>query len=350
MELTLGSKNIHADNSPIWNKKTKNTHRGFHEAWYLRLSDDTGHSGLWLRFSLLISANGFRKLSDIAVLIFKRSETGETVKTALRQSFRIDQFQLVQEPGIRGFRLGECEFTDEYTRGKVESKSHVFKWNLRYQHHQRIRCEFVPRLFSKLRIIRNSIQTIGEDLRFNGTTELDGQVVSWKNGYGMQGHFYGERFDYQWIWAHANCFYDQSGHRVPCVFEGYNLWHPYKGFLPYLRVSAFLIYYQGKPYRFNSLSDLLRLRSEHGINEWSFQAERGDLSFRGRVYAELKDFAGVTYENTDGTYLHAANTQFASMELHVYRKGKLEKTFLAPHTVGFELARDEKNPYVSRII
>ncbi|MGZ3689317.1 MAG: hypothetical protein ACXVBW_13515, partial [Bdellovibrionota bacterium] len=96
--------------------------------------------------------------------------------------------------------------------------------------------------------------------------------------------------------------------------------------------------------------DVFTVRSKNTLTDWKFQADRGELSFRGYAKAEHKDFAGLTYEDTNGSLLYCGNSKLSDMRVLVYRRGKLEATFDAPGTAAFEVVSRHKNPYVPIII
>jgi hypothetical protein len=93
-----------------------------------------------------------------------------------------------------------------------------------------------------------------------------------------------------------------------------------------------------------------RIRSKNTLTDWSFQADRGDLSFRGQAKAEHKDFAGLTFEDVDGSLFYSAASMLSNLRVHVYRKGKLESAFYANRTAAFEIISRRKNPYVPLLI
>jgi hypothetical protein len=115
-------------------------------------------------------------------------------------------------------------------------------------------------------------------------------------------------------------------------------------------LSSFLFRYQGANYCFNQLRDTFHIKSKNTLNEWDFQADRDDLSFRGHANAEHKDFVGLTYEDTNGSLLYCANSKLSNLRILVYRRGKLESTFTAQGTAAFEIVSRDKNPYVPLLL
>ena len=317
------------------------------EVWFLKLNHPETQQGLLLRFALLSSANGFKHVAEVWAVVSNRGENGDTAKIALKQSYDSGALARV---GVDGLRVGESELNDRGTRGTIVSKGRTIKWDMTYQSVQNGQFNMVPDIFRRMKLTRNSITTLNEDLRFAGTLEVDGQVYKWSNAPGMRAHRSGPYMDHSWLWGHCNAFADENGRPASLVFEGFSGRSRMNGFLPSPRFSTFYFIYQGTEYCFNTLMDSLHSRSESGHSDWKFQAERGDLSFRGHIKGEYRDFAGLTFEDTDGGLFYGANSNLSDMTITVYRRGKLESTFKAEGTAALEIVTRQKNPYVPLVL
>jgi len=143
---------------------------------------------------------------------------------------------------------------------------------------------------------------------------------------------------------------DPDGKPISFVFDGLSARSRITSFLPSPRLSSFFILYKDQPYYFNSVWDLIRTRSYYTSTEWTFRLEHNDLSFHGHLRSDLRDFAGLTYEDTDGSLLYCANSKLSDMEILIYRNGKLENSLNANSTAAFEVVSRDKNPYVPLLI
>jgi hypothetical protein len=334
--------------SPLWDPADTRERRAFQEVWYLKVNDPASNRALWLRLTLLISANGFRRVAEAWAIHFQRSSSNQEVtKLALKQTHDLGSFSCDPDGTLR---VGECEFSPARTRGRVTYKGHSIRWDLTLQPGHDASFNLVPGALSRAGLVRNTAVTVAEDLRFSGFSEVDGERFDWRDAAGMQAHLSGPKSGHSWIWGHCNLFVDAQGRPVPFLFEGLSAKARLVGSLPSPRLSTFYFHYEGKPYVFNSLWDALRVKSSSTLTEWRFQADRGDLSFRGTARAELKDFAGLTYEDTNGSLLYCANSKLSSLEIHVYRRGKLETTVYSHGTTAFEVVSREKNPYVPLLV
>lgn len=362
----MNSNPLNELNRPIWNSaspsfpsKSAGASRAsgaFQEVWYLKLNDPASQRALWLRMTLLISANGFRQVAETWAVYFQRGANREVSKLALKQTHDLKAFQASPQGfGDGGIRIGDCEFSGGRIRGRIQSKGRSMSWDLSLASAQEAHFNLVPEALRRSGLVRNTAVTAAEDLVVNGTTEITDErgateSIAWANAAGMQAHLSGPKSPHSWVWGHCNLFVGESGRPVPFVFEGLSARARLIGPLPSPRLSTFYFLYEGKPYAFNSLWESLRVKSAHSLTEWSFQADRGDLSFRGKSKAEHKDFAGLTYEDTNGSLLYCANSKLSDLQIHVYRRGKLENSFYSNGMAAFEVVSRQKNPYVPLLV
>lgn len=336
---------------PRWSARPK-SRSGFHEVWSFTAHDPApqGPQGvqrsIWLRFTVSISDNGFRRVAECWAVTFERHPGRETTKLALRQTQDLSSFA---SDGPLSIRIGDSELTDTGTRGAIQSKGRSISWDLRFTPRESVGYELVPSSLRRFGILPNALSTVEGDLVSRGFVEVDGTRWEWNEGPAVLNHSNGPRSGRSWVWGHCNTFVSEQGSPVPFVFEGMTASEKI-GPIPGPRISSFHFRYQGENHAFHSLRDPLRIRSENTLTEWRFRAERGDLAFQGELRAEHKDFAGLTLEDTDGSLLYCATSRLADLKIHVYRRGKLELTLLAPGTASFEVASREKNPYVSALL
>jgi hypothetical protein len=337
-------------NRPRWNQAPVQGGRppgAFQEVWYLKLNDPTQNRALWLRLTLLVSANGFKRVAETWAIQFQRTSNKEVSKVALKQTFDLGTFSCDESGTLRAENF---ELSPTHTRGKIISKGHTIEWDLQIQQGHEATFNLVPETLSRSRIVRNTAFTVGEDLRFTGSSTVDGERTEWKDAAGMQAHLSGPKNGHSWVWGQCNLFVDAQGKPVPFLFEGLSAKARLGGGLSTPRLSTFYFHYEGQPYEFNTLWDAVRVKSRSSLTDWHFQADRGDLSFRGTAQAELKEFAGLTYEDTNGSLLYCANSKLSNLEIHVYRRGKLETTVYSHGTAAFEVVTREKNPYVPILV
>lgn len=354
-------------NTPVWKQVptqfTQNSEKShqdqaeplptFQETWYLDLNHPNENRALSLKFAVLITANGFRRIAEVTAIYFSKTSDLDPIKLAFKQRHEIHSFFFSEKEGIR---IGECELSNDRTTGRIHSKGHSIAWDLKLAprplsaNFKDSHYDLVPSSLRKTGLIKNSVITTHTDLTFTGTCEIDGQVLQWERCPGMQGHQNGPENGHSWIWGHCNSFTEEHGIPATLIFEGLSVRARWLGWIPSPKITSLYFRYRGKSYFFNSIKDFLRLRSNNTRNEWNFRADEGDLSFRGVLKAQHKDFAGVTLEDTNGSLIYCSKTKVAELIIYVYRRGKLEATFTSSGGAAFEIASRDKNPYIPQIL
>ncbi len=321
------------------------TPQGFQQVWYLKLNDPISHRALWIRFSLLSTHNGFKRIAETWAVYFQRGVNREVKKVAIKQTYDMKSYS---KEGNK-IRIGECELSENHTRGFIQSKGNSIQWDFSFLPARKSTFSFVPEVLSRSGLVRNSIVTQDEELLFTGSAQINGEKFLWKESPGILGIHQGSRNGHSWVWGQCNTFLNEQGKNTNFIFEGLTARTQIGPFIS-PKFSSFYFNYQDQEYFFNSLKDAIFLKSQNSLNEWKFQADRGDISFRGSANAEYKDFAGLTFEDTNGSLLYCSNSKLSDMKVLVYKAGKLEATFSAQGTAAFEVVSREKNPYVPILI
>src|SRR5262252_8374181 len=88
---------------PAFSPETASRRDTYHEVWHLKLSTPDGQHALWLRFSQLVSSNGFKRVAESWAVYFRRGQQREVTRVALKQSQDISA--LTYTPG-EGLKIG----------------------------------------------------------------------------------------------------------------------------------------------------------------------------------------------------------------------------------------------------
>ena len=333
------------------NEKKQDLIKPFHDVWHLKLNDPIARRALWLRFSRLCTTNGFKKTAENwAVYYHRGTHNQEVKKVAVKQTLDLSAYLPHSEfEPAEAFEIGECFFSEHRTQGIINSKGNSIEWDLTILPGPRSTFSPVPEILKRTGLVKNSVTTLQEQLWVSGKTIVNGETIEWKEALGMAGYRSGSKSGFSWTWGHCNAFSNEQGEPSDFIFEGLTA-RVKLGPVVSPPFSAFFFHYQGKPYFFNTVMGLFHLKSKSSLNEWQFEASRGDLAFRGHMKAEHKYFACLTYEDTNGSLLYCASSKLSDMRILVYRNGKLESTLVAQGTAAFEVTSRQKNPYVPILI
>ncbi len=330
---------------PITNHPLRPATGPWQEVWYMKFNQPAHRRALWLRFTLLMSGDGQKRIAETWAIAFDKHAA--TLKVGVKNTYGLNDFK---ETGNAAFQIGENEFCNTHTRGAVHNADHRITWDLTLTPHRDLAFDFVPRLLQRMGLVKNTTWTVFEDLRWNGWSEVDGQRCEWNDAPGMQGHLAGARNGHSWAWGHCNTFVDEQGTPVNFVFDGISARgrRGDSGSTPLL--STFFFYYNGREYHVNGFFDALRARAQYSPEAWSFEARQRGLTFRGRVDAALSEFAGVTYEDTDGSFLYCYNSKMSNMTVEILRGGIREAIYRARDSAAFEFVTREKRSDIPLVI
>ena len=324
---------MHAANLPVWTPNPPKGHEQFQEVWYLKLNDRLGQNALWLRFTILVTKNGFQKTAETWAIFFHRENNKEISKTAAKQSFNIQSFEPLSgregRPGSAGIRVENCQLTPEFTKGQVLSKGKSIQWDLAIHTVQKHPVSLLPNAVRKLGLVNSEAWTISEEMLFTGKVTVNGVTYEFNNAPGIQGHWSGIRSAHSWVWGQSNSFQNEQGDPVPFDFEG--LTSLFKASRQSRRAPSFVVLFLLSRTTLPFQWALGRVSHEigkfdHGV-EISSRSRRTLLPWRRACRSQR--FAGVTFEDTDSSILYCANSKLSNMNIHVYRRGKLEATFLS---------------------
>lgn len=330
---------------PITNHPLRPANGPWQEVWYMKFNQPEHHRALWLRFTLLMPGDTAKQVAETWAIAFDKNSSA--TKIGLKNTYDLDAFK---ETGETAFQIAACEFSNHHTRGVVQNAGHRIAWDLTSRPHRDLAFDFVPDSMKKLGLVKNTAWTVFEDLRWNGWSEVDGQRREWESAPGMQGHLAGPRNGHSWAWGHCNTFVDQQGAPSSFIVDALSARgrRGASGSTPLL--STFFFYYNGREYRANGFFDALRAKARYDAESWTFETRQKNILFRGRVDATLDEFAGVTYEDTDGSLLYCYNSKMSNMTVEVVRGGIREAVYRARDSAAFEFVTRKKRSDIPLVI
>jgi|GEM_PF-595107 len=328
---------------------------GFHETWTIRVQDSEHTRGFFLRVRLLTSRNGFQKqIVTRAVLFSRAGGSREPIVQGFSSQQELRNFR-VTDTGQIQFKEQSLDFSAAEgpwsVQGSMLSRGQRLLWDLnlaRPDGREPSASSWVPLTLHKGRLLQNRSVTLAADWLAHGFCQVQGEERwDFSNARVELIHEYGPSLPESWTWGHCADFVHEDGTPAEdLVFEGCTLELPLALGLNLPKLSTFAIRYQGKIHRMNSLWASLRSRVDSGHHHWKFHVDEGELSFRGDVQAESRDFGGFTEEDCDGSIIHIATALHARLTLRVYRNSQLERTYRSAAGAALEFGTRSRNPYV----
>ncbi len=296
--------------------------QGEQHVWqlYVRSQDAT----LWIRCNNLRSKNGFRQDADITAVLTDHDHNHLAIKTSLNH----------HQPSTFPLTFGPCTIALDASHGTLVSKRNAISWNLTFSPCQ------MPLGPFPLASMMHAPRTLAH-LTAQGTLTWGGKTIDLLKASATITYLHTSQLNHSWVLAYAP---DLSR---DISFEGLST-RMNLGFFHGPEIASLRLIYEGQAYDFQSFKDALSMHTKRQLSEWRFQADRGDLSFRGHIRSAARDLAGVTLEDTDGSLLFCNQTCTAEMSLLVYRAGKLVNSAHAPAL--FESVSSMRNPYVPNLL
>lgn len=318
---------------------------GFQEVWYLKFNDLQSSRALWLRFTVLISKDQSKKIAEVWAIFFDKRD-GLIKKTGVKETFPLSKFTAANEDG---FHIGDNAFNDRHTSGSIENGGNRIRWEFSTVPGTSGNHNFIPESLQRIRVTSNTAVTVYEDLRYTGWCEVNGERFDWRDAPGMQGHLSGPKNGHSWVWGHCNTFVDEDGHTAPLIWDGLCA---RAGLGPYALPPLPSMFFQisGTQLIFNTMCDAFHIKSAYGYDGWRFTAEKSGFRFAGNLTVHLDDFAGVTYEDTNGSKLYCHNTKVCDCSITVTSPQGTSRRYSSSGGAAYEVVAREAHPQITFVI
>lgn len=100
----------------------------------------------------------------------------------------------------------------------------------------------------------------------------------------------------------------------------------------------------------DGLADQFRIRSAGGYDGWHFSDSKSGYRFEGTLFARPELFAGVTYEDTDGSPLYCHNSKLCDLNLDITDPGGTRRRYASHATTAYEVVARSAHPGVIFLI
>lgn len=318
---------------------------GFQEVWYLKFNDTRMPRALWLRFTILVRQDRKKEVAEVWA-IFSNRTGGKTQKAGLKNTYPLSSFMPLENSGIG---IGENWLTERGTAGSLQGDSAAISWNFDITEGAGGGYDFVPASLRRLGLVKNRAVTVFEQQYYTGWCDVNGECFEWKAAPGMQGHLGGSKNGHSWIWGHCNAFVDDSGTPAPMTWDGLSA-RAHAGGVVLPPLTSMYLYTREITLSFNTVADMLCTKSSGAYDGWKFTAVKSGYRVQGNLRAGLEDYAGVTYEDTDGSNLFCHNSKLSDMTLDVTDPGGGTRRYIASGTAAYEVVSRSPNPSVEFLI
>lgn len=315
------------------------TRRGFYEVYYMKAHHAKEGLGLWLRYTFHRPLN--RELpaqGHVWAIVFNRKDPSKNI--AIKNDYSLEQCRFdLKRPRLY---IGQNMLSHGSLRGKAGDGENCVEWSLEFNPNEEA-FFMLPPLAYKLPVVKSKVISPNLHVYIYGVLTINGRKIDFNGEPGQQSHIFGTKHADAWGWAHCNAFAGKPRSVMELITARSRIFRRQSPWMP-----LFFFNYEGKHYRFNTLTDILRNRISAEPGQISFTCNDGSVKFEGKVSAPQEHFVGVTYEDPDGEHLYCYNSTVASVQLDLFvrqrRRWEKVDSLEAKECAAMEYATRQKLP------
>jgi hypothetical protein len=295
-----------------------------YEVWYGKVDIAPGRA-LWFRYTTL---DGKKQEASTWAIYFDGEDC-----VGGKDNYPLEQLAALDGPH-RGFHVSDELHLDD---GQAIGRAGEVSWKLRWTDSGR-HFSYMPHVLEKIGLAKSTYDDCLLDLRVSGTIEVGDEQIDVDGVPGMVGHIQGKRImGYNWAWSHCNCFDDDPD----AAFEGLSV-RALLGGRVSPKLSAFVIWVDGRQYSFRSPMGMLLNNSEYGQDHWVFSARKGDIVLSGEARSP-NNVALVEYTDTDGSHLWCYNSKLSDLTVRIQDPSRgLDRILRSSGRAAFEHVNREE--------
>ncbi len=284
---------------------------GHVESFFLKLNDPDGRRALWLKATIL-ERHGGDVVAEAWAIAFDREGGHVGVKDSVPHS--------QASFGVVGLDAHVCNLhlSSGRVTGSVGEGDARISFDLRFTMASPPLVPFPSERMYVTRLPSTKLVSPHPDSRFTGTYTAKGETVEVNAWRGMEGHNWGTRHTELYAWCHVNQWLGNDD----LLFEGFT-GRVKVGPVLAPPVTLLCVWHRGVRYHFNDPVTLVRARGHiTDLRKWRFHAKNQLAEVSGEMFAETTDFAGLAYENPDGSITNCLNSKIARGRLRLSVKGR----------------------------
>jgi hypothetical protein len=301
------------------------TEAGHYESFYIKAASPDGGLGVWIRHTVH-KRPGAEPNASIWFTLFDSEADGPVAA-----KLTVPKRELSADPETY-IRVDGATLSDGRAEGAIKTGDVDAGWQLSFADDAEP-FYFLPRPWMyRTALPRTKFLSPYPNARFSGRLSVNGRSLDLSDWPGMIGHNWGTEHAERWVWLQAagfadrprDTYFDAGGARIkvgPVT-------------LPWIANGRLVM--DGEEHR---LGGIERLRStdihEHPTS-CDFLLRGRDVSVKGKVWAESKDFVGWVYADPSGPEHHTLNCSISNMELLVERSGRPAETLALRGGAAYE--------------
>jgi len=305
--------------------------KGHYESYFQRANHPTKPLAFWIRYTAFIPHGQPEKAIGELWAVYFDGLTGShtAVKRempALLSSFDRTRFHV---------SLDKASLDARGLKGGIASGKQKLDWDLKYTSSEGPLFLFPESLyagsFPKAKVL------VGSPLaEFSGTLRVNGKTIKIQKWPGSQNHNWGSKHTDHYAWGQVSGFDNSKDTFLELATARLKigpLWTP--------AITPVVLLHKGREYKLNELVKCFR-RANFGYFYWDFHASSPEISIKGRITAERKDFVCLRYYNPPGGSKFCLNTKIAACDLEIQTANGRESLH-SKNRAAFEILTDAED-------
>ncbi|HEX6457502.1 MAG TPA: hypothetical protein VF032_01180 [Thermoleophilaceae bacterium] len=297
---------------------------GHYESFYLRAAHPSQPLGVWIRYTVHKRPNGQPNGSLWFTLFDGNADAPWAVK--------------VTEPGLR---LPDGAFIEiasaTFGPGAVKGSAGEATWDLRYTSDAEPLFHLPRGWMYTAKVPRTKTLSPHPAALYSGTVAVGGRTIELDRWPGMVGHNWGAEHAERWVWMHGIGFDGRGEDTWIDAAVGRIKLGPLT--TPWMGNGAIAI--DGRRHRLGGIERTRSVRVTERPTRCDFLLPGEDVTVRGTVGSDAKNFVAWVYADPAGPEHNTANCSIADMELTVSRKGEPDVVLNTRAGATYELGMRE---------
>ncbi|MDX6582664.1 MAG: hypothetical protein QOI10_1848 [Solirubrobacterales bacterium] len=301
---------------------------GHYESFYIKATRPGGGRAVWIRHTVH-KRPGAELTGSIWVTIFDADAEGPRATKVTVPAER------VSAPGdayieVAGARLGPGTASGEAKTPELE-----VSWDLSFTDGAPPFRHLPYDLLYRAPLPKTKLLSPYPDSRFSGTVTVDGETTELAAWPGMIGHNWGAEHAERWSWIQANEFREGEG------FFDAGVGKIKVGPMTTPWIGNAVLEIDGERHRLGGLDRVRSTKVEDRPTSCEFELAGKEISVRGRVSSEPRNFVAWVYADPVGPEHNTVNCSICDLELTVEAKGREVRRLECVGAAAYELGVHE---------
>jgi hypothetical protein len=303
---------------------------GHYESFYLKACDPSQRLGVWIRYTVHKRSGAEPKGS----LWFTLFDGGADGPRASKVTLPPAELGAGTDHYVH---IGESRFEPGRVVGEARSDRCDASWELEFESPEPALYHLPRDWMYRARVPRTKLLTPHPAARFRGYVNADGRRVEVDRWPGMVGHNWGAQHAQRWIWMHGIGFEGADGEAWLDAALGRIKLGPVT--TPWIANGVLSM--DGVRHRLGGPERVRATEVGERPDRCEFTLPGKEVTVRGTVGSERKNFVGWVYADPDGPEHHTVNCSISDMTLTVVRPDAAELTLTLTGGAAYELGMRE---------